>query len=80
MSHSARPRDLRAYARSTTARLIVGGLLLVVVVGGGLVYAFYGAGPLFGALACIGLGLLPMALVMLFLWILELVRERADRG
>lgn len=75
-----KPRDLRAYARSTTARLIVGGLLLTVVVGGGLVYATYGSGAAFSALLCIGIGLLPIVLIQFTLWILETVRRRADRA
>lgn len=75
-----RPRDLRRYARSTTARLIAGGLLLLLGVGGALVYGLYGAGALLSALLCIGVGLLPVALVLLALWILEGVRRKVDRG
>jgi hypothetical protein len=75
-----RPRDLRAYARTTTARLIAGGLLVVLVVGGALVYASYGPGAMFSALLCIGLGLAPIALVILALAGLDFVRRRMDRG
>jgi hypothetical protein len=73
-------RDLRAYARSTTARLIAGGLLVLLVVGGGLVYAIYGPGALLSALLCIGLGLAPIVLVMLAIAGIDSLRRWADRG
>lgn len=75
-----RPRDLRTYARTTTARLIAGGLLVLLIVGGPLVYASYGPGAMFSALLCIGLGLAPIALVILALAGLEGLRRRVDRG
>lgn len=75
-----KPRDLRAYSRNTIARLVTGGVLLVVIVGGGLVYAIYGSGALLSALGCIGLGLLPAAIILLILAGLEALRRRADRG
>jgi len=75
-----RPRDLRAYARTTTARLIAGGLLVVLVAGGVLVYASYGPGAMFSALLCISLGLAPIALVILALAGLDALRRRVDRG
>jgi hypothetical protein len=74
------PRDLRAYARTTTARLIAGGLLVLIVVGGALVYAFYGPSALLSALLCIGLGLAPVALVMLAIAGIDSLRRWADRG
>ena len=75
-----RPRDLRAYARTTTARLIAGGLLVVLVGGGVLVYASYGPGAMLSALLCIGLGLAPIALVILVLAGLDALRRKVDRG
>jgi len=75
-----KPRDLRAYAASTTARLIAGGLLLLFAVGGGLVYAIYGTGALFSAVLCIGVGLLPVVLIVLALAILDWFRRGLDRG
>jgi hypothetical protein len=74
------PRDLRAYARTTMGRLIAGGLLVLVVVGGALVYAIYGPGAFLSALSCFGLGLVPVALVLLVLLGLEVLRRRVDRG
>jgi hypothetical protein len=75
-----KPRDLRSYAGSTTARLIAGGILLLIIVGGGLVYAIYGPGASFSALLCIGVGLLPLVLIVLALAILDAIRRRVDRG
>jgi len=74
------PRDLRAFARTTTARLIVGGLLVLVVVGGGLVYAIYGRGAFLSALLCIGIGLAPVVLAVLAIGGIDLLRRWADRG
>lgn len=74
-----RPRDLRAYAHTTTARLIAGGLLLVLLVGGALVYATYGPGAMLSALMCIGLGAAPIALVILALAGLDFLRRKVDR-
>ena len=75
-----RPRDLRTYARMTTARLIAGGLLVLLIVGGALVYASYGPGAMFSGLLCIGLGLAPIAVVILALAGLEALRRKVDRG
>jgi hypothetical protein len=75
-----KPRDLRSYARTTTARLIAGGILLLIVVGGGLVYAIYGGAALISALMCIGLGLMPVVLILLALAIVDAIRKRVDRG
>ncbi len=75
-----KPRDLRAYARTTTARLIAGGVLVLLAVGGALVYAIYGPGALVSALLCIGLGLAPVALVMLAIAGIDSVRRWTDRG
>ncbi len=74
-----KPRDLRAYARSTTARLIAGGLIVVLIAGGALVYAVYGPGAMLSALLCIGLGLAPIALVVLALAGLDFLRHKVDR-
>ncbi len=64
-------RDLRAYARSTTARLIVGGLALAFLIGDGLVYLVYGRQAAATAVLCTGLGLAPVALIWIFLLALE---------
>ncbi len=70
-------RDLRSYARSTTARLIVGGLLLVFVIGDGLVYFLYGREAAGTAVLCTALGLAPVAAIWIFLLVLEWIARRA---
>lgn len=72
-------RDLRSYARSTTARLIVGGLVLVFLIGDGLVYLVYGSQAAVTAVICTGLGLAPVALIWIFLLALEWLARRGGR-
>lgn len=73
-------RDLRRYARQTNARLIAGALLLLFIVGLGLIYWIYGPGAALMGLLCLLAGLAPVLLTLLFLWLLEWVTKRADRG
>jgi hypothetical protein len=63
-------RDLRKYSRTTQRRLIVGVLVIVFVIGVGLIYLSYGEQAGWAALICIGLGLVPVALIAGFLWFL----------
>ncbi len=72
-------RDLRSYARSTTVRLIVGGLALVFLIGDGLVYLVYGSQAAGTAVLCTGLGLAPVALIWVFLLLLEWLARRGGR-
>jgi hypothetical protein len=71
-------RDLRRYARSTTTRLITGGLFLLFVVGDGLIYLIYGPTAAVSGLLCLGVGLIPLALIMLSLWIMDWIVKRAN--
>lgn len=64
-------RDLRAYAQSTQVRLAVGAILLLFLVGDGLVWIMYGSQAAGLALLCTGIGLSPLVLIVLFLWIME---------
>jgi hypothetical protein len=75
-----RRRDLRAYARSTQARLIAGALLLVFLVGDGLVWAAYGRQAAAFAVLCTALGVAPVLAIWAGLLIVEWVVKRADRG
>jgi hypothetical protein len=72
-------RDLRKYARQTNARLIGGGLILVFVVGIGLIYLFYGQGAALTGLLCLVVGLIPLLLIWLMFFILEIITKRAKR-
>jgi len=70
-------RDLRKYARQTNVRLIVGGLILVFVVGIGLIYLFFGQGAALTGLLCLIVGLIPLVLIWLMFFILEIITKRA---
>lgn len=73
-------RDLRHYARQTTTRLIVGGLLFLFIVGIGLIYLIYGQAAALSGLLCMGIGLLPVLLILLALALMEAVVKRANRN
>ena len=72
-----KPQDLRSYAQQTSPRLIVGGVLLLFVVGDGLIYLIYGPGAALTGLLCLGLGLLPVALIFLVFWLMNWIVTRA---
>jgi predicted membrane protein len=72
-------RDLRKYASQTNVRLIVGGLFLVFVVGIGLIYLFYGQGAALTGLLCLIIGLIPLILIWLMFFILEIITKRANK-
>lgn len=69
-------RDLQKYARSTQLRLIGGFLLLVFVIGDGLIFIFYGIGAGLAGLICLLGALLPIVLVILFLWLADQLVDR----
>ncbi len=71
-------RDLRKYMRDTNARLIIGGVLLLFLVGDGLILWIYGPGAAVMGLLCIGLGMAPILIIMLILWIMEWIVKRAN--
>jgi hypothetical protein len=71
-------RDLRKYARQTNVRLFAGALFLLFIVGDGLIYLIYGAGPALMGLLCLVGGLVPIALVVLVLFIMEWIAKRAN--
>lgn len=70
-------RDLRKYRRQTTVRLIVGGILLVFIVGDGLIYLIYGPAAALSGLTCIGLGLIPLASILIFFWVIDWIVRRS---
>lgn len=73
-------RDLRAYSRQTTFRLIAGGLILLFVVGIGLIYFIYGPSAAISGMICLGIGLVPIFLIIIALAIIEWIAKRADRN
>ncbi len=64
-------RDLRAYARQTRTRLIIGALALFLIVGEGLIYLIYGPQAAATGLICMGAGMLPVILVIVILQVLD---------
>jgi len=71
-------KDLREFARSTQVRLIAGFLLLVFIVGDGLIFIIYGTGAGLAGLVCLLGALLPVLLVVFFLWVADRVVEKQD--
>jgi len=73
-------RDLRAYQRQTTSRLIIGVIVIIFVVGDGLILLFYGKEAALMGLLCMGVGLLPVVLVGSFIWIMDFFVRRVKNG
>jgi hypothetical protein len=74
------PRDLRQYARRTQLRLALGALAILFGVGGLLIYSFYGpAGAALGVL-CLAVGLVPVLLILIALWILDAILRRSHES
>ncbi len=65
--------DLRKYTNQTTFRLIIGGIFLLVVVGDGLIFFIYGPAAALSGILCLGVGLLPILIIMGILWAMEAV-------
>ena len=55
--------------------MIAGFLLLVFIVGDGLIFIFYGKGAGLAGLICLFAALLPVLLVIFFLWLADRVVE-----
>jgi len=72
-------RDLRAYARNTNVRLGVGAFFLLFVVGVGLIYLVYGREAALLGFFCLLAAMLPVALILLFLFITDWIVKRAGR-
>lgn len=70
-------RDLRDYAKKTDRRLIVGALLLLFIGGGALIWWRYGAGAAGMGIACLLAGLVPVALILILLWLMDWILQRA---
>jgi hypothetical protein len=66
-------RDLREYARQTDFRLVLGFILLLLFVGDGLIYFFYGQSAAATGLFCIVAGLVPVIMIVVAFWIIEVI-------
>jgi hypothetical protein len=68
MSH-----DLRQYARQTNTRLVIGFIVILLVIGVGLILLFYGKSAALTGLFCLLAALVPVLMVLLAFWIIDLV-------
>jgi len=72
--------DIRKYSKTTTTRLVLGVILIILFIGTGLIYLIYGPAAAGLGLTCLlGAGI-PIALIFIFLTILERVvkKNRAE--
>ena len=58
--------------------MIIGGLAIIVLVAEGLIYMFYGRESAIFGLGCILLGLSPVVLIAIILWLIGLAVKRAN--
>ncbi len=72
-------RNLRDYARNTNIRLALGAFFLLFVIGVGLIYLIYGSGAAMLGFFCLLAALLPVVLILLFLFITDWIVKRAGR-
>jgi hypothetical protein len=72
-------RDLREYARRTNVRLAVGAFFLLFVIGVGLIYLIYGREAAVLGFFCLLAALLPVGLILLFLFITDWIVKRVGR-
>ncbi len=70
-------RDLRAYARQTNVRLAIGAFVLLFGLGLGLIYLIYGPGAAGVGLLCLLGSLVPIALILVFLYGIDWILGRA---
>ncbi len=72
-------RNLRKYIRQTNFRLIGGGLIILFIVGEGLIYLIYGPSAAALGLLCLFASMIPIAMVIIIMLILERIAKRANR-
>jgi hypothetical protein len=72
-------KDLRKYASQTRIQLIFGGILLFFFVGDGLILAFWGPGAAISGLLCLGMGLIPLALILGVFFVVDLILAAEKR-
>ncbi|PWH11773.1 MAG: hypothetical protein DDG60_16485 [Anaerolineae bacterium] len=71
--------DLRKYASQTTLRLVLGALLILFTIGIALIGLIYGLGAAVMGFLCLLGALLPIGLVWLALFGLDVVVKRLNR-
>jgi hypothetical protein len=78
MAHS--PVDIRKHSRQTKKRLVAGGLGLVIVFGTILIAVTYGTPAAGCGLAFFLVALIPVALIILVLSLLQWIAERSEKN
>jgi hypothetical protein len=61
-------------------RLALGSLAILFGVGGLLIYLFYGPGGAALGILCLAIGLLPVLLILVSLWILDVILRRSHES
>jgi len=64
-------RNIRKYAQQTSTRLIIGGLAIIFLIGEGLIYLLYGKNAALMGMLCLGMGLVPVFIILCILWLME---------
>jgi len=72
-------RDLHKYAKSTTLRLVFGGLVLLLVAGVGLIAWRFGGSAAFMGFICILGGLAVVGLITLLVFGLDFILKKTDK-
>ena len=72
-------RDLRQYARQTNIRLLIGFIFLLFLVGDGLIYIFFGREAALMGLICLLSTLAPVLMVLVALWVIDWIAQRANK-
>ena len=71
-------RDLRAYAKQTNVQLGIGAFVLLFIIGLGLIWMIYGFGAALTGLLCLLGALVPIALILFFLFGIDWIVKNAN--
>ena len=69
--------DPRKYARQTTFRLVLGGILIVYLLGLGLIDFIYGPGAALMGFVCLGVGMAVIFLILIAFWLMDWIVKRS---
>jgi len=72
-------RDLNKYMRETRIRLIIGAVSLIFLLGEGLIFLIYGKGPGLMGLICLFVGMVPVLLITLVIYVFDWSVKHANR-
>ncbi|MDO9086901.1 MAG: hypothetical protein Q7U53_11915 [Anaerolineaceae bacterium] len=72
-------RDLRKYTSQTNIRLIIGAFILLFVIGLGLIAIIYGTGAALVGLLCLLGALVPISLVALLMFGLDVFVKKINK-